>query len=85
MKPIDKTKISSAIVELAQKQLKLPLNVNLNVSLVMELGVDSLDIVELIMAIEKEFNIQFPDSVNKKLRTLQDFIENTIILVAPKE
>ena len=32
-----------------------------------DLGADSLDIVELIMAFEEEFNVEIPDDVAKKL------------------
>lgn len=33
-----------------------------------DLGADSLDIVELIMAFEEEFNVEIPDDVAKKLK-----------------
>ena len=40
-----------------------------------DLGADSLDIVELIMAFEEEFNIEIPDEVAEKLRTVHDAVE----------
>ncbi len=40
-----------------------------------DLGADSLDIVELIMAFEEEFNIEIPDEVAEKLRTVRDAVE----------
>ena len=39
-----------------------------------DLGADSLDIVELIMAFEEEFGIEIPDSVAEKIKTVQDVI-----------
>ena len=38
------------------------------------LGADSLDIVELVMEFEKEFNIDIPDEDAEKLRTVGDAI-----------
>ena len=37
-----------------------------------ELGADSLDTVELVMAFEKEFDIDIPDKEAEKLRTVGD-------------
>ena len=39
-----------------------------------DLGADSLDIVELIMAFEEEFNIEIPDEAAEKIKTVQDVI-----------
>jgi len=45
-----------------------------------DLGADSLDIVELIMAFEEEFNIEIPDEKAEKIKTVEDvvkYIEDT--------
>ena len=39
-----------------------------------DLGADSLDIVELIMAFEEEFNIEIPDEEAEKIKTVQDVV-----------
>jgi acyl carrier protein len=39
-----------------------------------DLGADSLDIVELIMAFEEEFNIEIPDEVAEKIKTVKDAV-----------
>jgi len=39
-----------------------------------DLGADSLDLVELIMAMEEEFGIEIADEDAEKLRTVQDVI-----------
>ena len=39
-----------------------------------ELGADSLDIVELIMAFEEEFGIEIPDEAAEKIKTVQDVV-----------
>jgi acyl carrier protein len=41
-------------------------------SFIDDLGADSLDIVELVMEFEKEFNIEIPDEDAEKLRTVGD-------------
>jgi len=41
-------------------------------SFIEDLGADSLDIVELVMEFEKEFNIDIPDEDAEKLRTVGD-------------
>ena len=40
-----------------------------------ELGADSLDLVELIMALEKSWGISIPDEDAAKLKTVQDTID----------
>ena len=44
-------------------------------SFIDDLGADSLDIVELVMAIEKEFNIEIPDDDAEKITTVQDAVD----------
>jgi acyl carrier protein len=45
-----------------------------NASFIEDLGADSLDIVELVMEFEKEFNIDIPDEDAEKLRTVGEAI-----------
>ena len=40
-----------------------------------DLGADSLDTVELIMALEEEFGIEIPDDEAEKLTTVQSAVE----------
>ncbi|HEY3364765.1 MAG TPA: acyl carrier protein [Symbiobacteriaceae bacterium] len=49
--------------------------VTLKSSFIEDLGADSLDIVELIMALEEEFEIEVPDEDAEKLMTVEDAIE----------
>ena len=44
-------------------------------SLVDDFGADSLDIIEIVMALECEFDIEIPDKVSKKFITIQDVID----------
>ncbi len=44
-------------------------------SFVDDLGADSLDTVELVMALEENFDIEIPDDAAEKIRTVQDAID----------
>lgn len=44
-------------------------------SFIDDLGADSLDTVELVMALEEEFNIEIPDEEAEKITTVKDAIE----------
>lgn len=46
-----------------------------NASFVDDLGADSLDIVELIMALEEEFDMEIPDEDAEKISTVGDAIK----------
>ena len=52
-----------------------------NASFIDDLGGDSLDTVELVMAFEEEFAIEIPDEAAEKILTVKDavdYIKNTI-------
>lgn len=44
-------------------------------SFIDDLGADSLDTVELVMAFEEEFSIEIPDDAAEKIQTVGDAIE----------
>ena len=52
-----------------------PEDVKMDSTFIDDLGADSLDIVELIMAFEEEFNTEIPDDVAEKIRTVRDAVE----------
>lgn len=49
--------------------------VSLESSFIEDLGADSLDIVELIMALEEEFGLEIPDDEAEKISTVNDAVE----------
>ena len=49
--------------------------ITLDSSFIDDLGADSLDIVELVMLIEKEFGIEIPDEDAEKISTVQDAVD----------
>jgi acyl carrier protein len=48
--------------------------VNEESSFIDDLGADSLDIVELVMAFEEEFGVEIPDDAAEKITTVKDAI-----------
>ena len=50
-------------------------SVTMEASFIDDLGADSLDIVELVMALEEEFDIEIPDSDAEKVVTVGDVVE----------
>jgi acyl carrier protein len=69
-KPIEE-KVKDIIVE----QLGVnPEQVTPTASFIEDLGADSLDIVELVMAFEEEFSVEVPDEDAEKLQTVGDVI-----------
>ncbi len=49
--------------------------VTLEASFIDDLGADSLDIVELVMALEEEFDMEIPDADAEKVVTVNDVVE----------
>ncbi|MEO8348506.1 MAG: acyl carrier protein [Acidobacteriota bacterium] len=65
-------KVKSIIVE----QLGVDANeVTSEASFVDDLGADSLDTVELVMAFEEAFNIEIPDEAAEKIQKVKDAVE----------
>lgn len=49
-----------------------------------ELGIDSMDAVNIVFAIENEFNVNVPDEEMKNIRSVRDIVEGVQKLVAAK-
>lgn len=49
--------------------------VTLQASIIDDLGADSLDVVEIIMGLEEEFDVEIPDEEAEKLTTVQKVVE----------
>jgi len=50
-------------------------SVEMEASFIDDLGADSLDIVELVMALEEEFDMEIPDADAEKVVTVGDVVE----------
>ncbi len=65
--------INPKVKDIIVEQLNVdPDKVKPEASFIDDLGADSLDIVELVMAMEEEFDLEIPDEDAEKLKTVQD-------------
>ena len=72
-KPEALVALSPKIKDIIVEQLGVdPEKVKPEASFIDDLGADSLDIVELVMAMEEEFDLEIPDEDAEKLKTVQD-------------
>ena len=68
--------VEKKVKEIVSEQLGKDANeVTDGASFIDDLGADSLDIVELVMAMEDEFGIEIPDEEAEKIKTVKDVIE----------
>jgi len=64
------------VVEIISGQLKIEADqIAPSTNIMEDLGADSLDIVELLMAIEESFGVTVPDEDVQGLKTIQDIVE----------
>ena len=74
--------IGSKVKDIIEKELGVEREkLTAEASFIEDLGADSLDIVELVMEFEKEFNIDIPDEDAEKIRTVGDsmtYIESKV-------
>lgn len=67
--------VEEQIIEIISEQLGLDKDdIQLEASFIDDLGADSLDIVEMIMTIEDDFDIEIPDEDAEKIVVVQDAI-----------
>ena len=68
--------IFEKVKEIIVEQLGTPeASITMESSFLDDLGADSLDIVELIMALEEEFDIEIPDADAEKVVTVGDVVD----------
>jgi acyl carrier protein len=67
--------VESKVKDIIAEQLGVAVNeIQMTSSFVEDLGADSLDIVELVMAMEEEFEVEIPDDQAEKIKTVQDAV-----------
>jgi acyl carrier protein len=68
--------IEAKVKEIIVNQLGVSAEkVTMDASFVDDLGADSLDTVELVMAFEEEFGVEIPDEAAEKIATVKDAVE----------
>jgi len=68
--------IEAKVKEIIVQQLGVDAEkVNPEASFVDDLGADSLDVVELVMAFEEEFDVEIPDEAAEKISKVKDAVE----------
>jgi acyl carrier protein len=71
-----KTDVAEKVKQIISEQLGVDeAEVTPSASFVDDLGADSLDTVELVMAFEEAFEIEIPDEDAEKIRTVQDAVD----------
>ena len=64
------------VKEILSKQLEVSVDeIQLANSLQEDLGADSLDVVEIVMALEDEFSIEITDEETAKIKTVDDIVK----------
>ncbi|MCB1197333.1 MAG: acyl carrier protein [Bdellovibrionota bacterium] len=68
--------LENKVKEIIAEQLNVEISeLEASKSFLNDLGADSLDIVELVMAIEEEFEVEIPDEDAEKIQTVGDAIK----------
>lgn len=68
--------IESQVIKIVSEQLGVTIDkITRQSAFVEDLGADSLDTVELVMALEEEFDMEIPDEAAEKIKTVGDAIE----------
>ena len=73
---MDQNEMQKKIVDIIANQLGVEKEiVTAEANVVDDLGADSLDVVELVMALEEAFDLEIPDDEAEKIRTVKDILE----------
>ena len=68
--------VADKVIELISKQLNRPAEeITQDKEIVKDLGADSLDVVEMLMSLEEEFNISVPEEDAVNIKTVGDIIK----------
>ncbi len=68
--------VEKKVREIVAGQLGLTFEeVTTNATFIEDLGADSLDVVELVMTMEEEFDFEIPDEEAEKIQTVKDAID----------
>ncbi len=73
---MDKSEMKGKIIEIIANQLGVEKDIiTPEANVVDDLGADSLDVVELVMALEEAFDLEIPDEDAENIRTVKDIYD----------
>jgi acyl carrier protein len=73
---MEKSALQSKVVDIIANQLGVDKEIiTIEANVVDDLGADSLDVVELVMALEEAFDLEIPDEDAEKIRTVKDIFD----------
>jgi acyl carrier protein len=73
---MERSELESKIVDIITNQLGVEKDaVTAEAHVIDDLGADSLDVVELVMALEESFDVEIPDDDAEKIRTVKDIFD----------
>lgn len=78
--------VNDRVKKIVAEQLGVKVDeINDEASFVNDLGADSLDTVELVMALEEEFDIEIPDEEAEKISTIKEAVDHIEAYLNSKE
>jgi acyl carrier protein len=73
---MDKSQMQGKVIDIIANQLGVEKDViTQEANVVDDLGADSLDVVELVMALEEAFDLEIPDEDAENIRTVKDIFD----------
>jgi acyl carrier protein len=73
---MDKSQVQSKVIDIIANQLGVEKDlITAEANVVDDLGADSLDVVELVMALEEAFDLEIPDEDAENIRTVKDIFD----------
>ena len=79
---MEKVDIFAKVASTIAKQLrKKPEDITVNMRVMDDLGADRLDIVEMLMTLEEDYDVVIPDEVAMKFKTVGDVVDYLSTLV----
>jgi acyl carrier protein len=80
---VDRKEVQSRVIKIIVEQLEIEESeVKLESNFIDDLGADSLDTVELVMALEEDFNLEIPDEEAEKITTVGSAIDHIAAALA---
>lgn len=76
---LDRSQVTDRVIHVAKHFEKVdPAKVTATAHFEKDMGLDSLDVVELVMALEEEFQLEIPDKEADKIQSVEDAINYVV-------